>query len=189
MSAAFIVDGHTEKQILQRLCQKNTPIRMTNLNGKDVSITAIAKAVSSFIKLFKDRYFPVFVIFDREGREQSSEGLEELLKEELTRQYCIHAQQIVVGCPDRMIENWMLGDTVYLYQKYDIQIAERYEGQNGKSIIRRLLAEKDVTYHELTVGVEIFSHIDPHVVCKADASFNRFRNRADPYCNWLRRVQ
>ncbi len=188
MSAAFIVDGHTEKQILQRLCQ-DTPIRMTNLNGKDVSITAIAKAVSFFMKLFKDRYFPVFVIFDREGSEQSSEGLEELLKEELISQYCIDAKQLIVACFDRMLENWMLGDTIYFYETYDIQIVECHEGKNGKSIIRRLLAEKDVTYHELTVGVEIFSHIDPHVVCKANASFNCFCNRADPYCNWLRRVQ
>ena len=52
MGCAFIVDGQTEKKIVQHLC-RDAPVRMTNLNGKDVSIAAIAKRVSSLIKLLK----------------------------------------------------------------------------------------------------------------------------------------
>jgi len=64
MSVAFIVDGYTEKKVLQRLCP-GCPIRMTNLNGSDVSIEAIAKIVNSLVKLLKGRSFPVLIIFDR----------------------------------------------------------------------------------------------------------------------------
>jgi hypothetical protein len=188
MPAAFVVDGFTEKKILQNLCP-GMPIRMTNLNGADVSITAIGKVVSSFIKLFKDRYFPIFVVVDREGRVASSETLEQLLHEELTDVYGVPRDQVIVACPDRMIENWMLGDTVYFREVYEIQLNENFEGQNGKSAIRRLLAEKNVAYHELTVGVGIFCDIDPHVVSSTSESFARLRRRADPYCAWLRRIR
>jgi hypothetical protein len=63
MGAAFIVDAPTEKKILQGLCP-DSPIRMTNLNGKDVAIAAIAKRVSSLLKLLKGRYYPVIILVD-----------------------------------------------------------------------------------------------------------------------------
>jgi hypothetical protein len=187
MPAAFIVDAQTEKKIVQTICPGVT-VRTTNLNGYDVSIDAIAKAVSSLIRLFKGRYFPVFIIIDREGRTQSSEELERHLESELAENHGIDGSQIIVTFPDRMIENWMIGDVIFFDQVYDIQIAGQYEGQNGKSIIRRLLAEKKITYHETTVGVGIFSHIDPNNICHCSASFKRFRDRAKPYCSWLRPV-
>jgi hypothetical protein len=78
MSAAFIVDGVTEKRIVQGLCP-GSPVRMTNLNGKGVTPAAIAKAVYSLISLLKGRHYPVFVICDREGRIETSAVIEEAL--------------------------------------------------------------------------------------------------------------
>ena len=39
---AFIVDGHTEQKFISSICP-GQPIRRTNLNGKSVQLSAIAK--------------------------------------------------------------------------------------------------------------------------------------------------
>lgn len=78
MPAAFIVDGLTEKKIIQRLC-KGVTVRTLSLNGKNVALTAIAKAAFSLIKLFKGRHYPIILIVDREGRSDTSEDIEEEL--------------------------------------------------------------------------------------------------------------
>jgi hypothetical protein len=186
MSVAFIVDSYTEKKILQKLCY-GAPIRMTNLNGVDVSITAIAKAVASLIRLLKGRHFPIVVVFDREGRGESSEALEQSLRRLLGELYD-GEEEIIISCPDRMIENWMLGDATYFRNAFGIELPQNFEGENGKSWIRRVLREKNITYDELTVGVGIFCNIDTKVVSSSSKSFNRLQRQANPYCPWLRRL-
>jgi hypothetical protein len=185
MSFAFIVDGQTEKKIVQRLCP-DMPIRMTNLNGRDVSIPAIAKRVSSLVKLLKDRYYPVLVLVDREAREQSSEEIEAALLRELVQEYGIQTDNVVVSCPDRMIENWMLSDPASLQALCDVNCPEHSEGSPGKSLIKRLLAEKGIVYHQLTIGVEVFTRINVSIARRNSASFNRMAEYIDHSCRWLR---
>ncbi|MGN6115978.1 MAG: DUF4276 family protein [Nitrobacter sp.] len=185
MGFAFIVDGQTEKKIIQHICP-DAPIRMTNLNGKDVSVVAIAKRVSSLIKLLKDRYYPVLVLVDREGRPQTSQELEQALCTELVDQHGIKAEEVIISCPDRMIENWMLADPKFFKSSYGIDISETYEGKNGKREIKNLLSNTSVVYHELTVGVDTFIRIDPSQLCLNSPSFLRLATKAENLCKWLR---
>ncbi|MET4493248.1 DUF4276 family protein [Bradyrhizobium sp. LA7.1] len=184
MSAAFIVDGLTEKKIIQRLC-KGATVRTLALNGKNVALTAIAKAACSLIKLFKGRHYPIVLIVDREGRADLSEEIEEELAR-LLGELGVAENEIIVSCPDRMIENWMLGDNQYFEEVYDIKISRQYEGTHGKVEIRRLLSAKKISYHEVAVGVEIFCSIDPRRVASEVQSFRRFRTKVGLYCPWLR---
>lgn len=186
MPVAFIVDGYTEKKILQRICC-GAPIRMTDLNGRNVSVGAIAKSTGTHIRLFKGRYFPVFVIVDREGKELSATQMEQALREELCNQPKVNIDEVIIVCPDRMIENWMLGDHLYFRNEFNIEITKSCEGKDGKAIIRRLLKEKNINYHETTVGVDIFCRINPHLVCETNASFARLWREAQHFCPWLRR--
>lgn len=184
MPLAFIVDGLTEKKIVQKLC-KGVTVRTLSLNGKDVALPALAKAAFSLIKLFKGRHFPVVIIVDREGRNLSSQDIEA----ELTRMLAdlgVPGDDIIVCCPDRMIENWMLADDVYFEEVYDIKLVEAYEGGHGKRDIRRLLLLKKISYHEVALGVEIFCGIDPRRASGNSESFCRLRSRVAPYCAWLR---
>jgi hypothetical protein len=185
MGFAFIVDGQTEKKILQHVCP-DAPIRMTNLNGKDVSVVAIAKPVSSLLKLLKDRYYPVLILVDREDRELSSERIEAELTQELAGQHGICADNIVVSCPDRMIENWILSDPTLLKTLLDIDCPTNLEGCAGKGLLKRLLASKNMSYHELTIGVQLFIKIDPRSARTNSASFRRMADRVDHSCRWLR---
>jgi hypothetical protein len=85
-----------------------------------------------------------------------------------------------------MLENWMLGDNRYFEKVYDIQLCNSCEGMHGKREIRRLMSEKKVTYHEVSVGVDLFCDIEPRRVAAASASFARFMRRVSPFCQWLR---
>ena len=184
MAPAFLVDGLTEKKIVQRLCSGAT-VRMTGLNGRDVAIDAIAKAAFSLITLFKGRHYPIVLVVDREKREKTSQDIEK----ELTKQLValgVPPGDIIVSCPDRMLENWMLADERYFEEVYDIKLQKCCEGIYGKSEIRRLLHRKKVTYHEVGVGVDLFCNIDPARVATVSTSFARFRRRVGPFCHWLR---
>jgi hypothetical protein len=184
MAPAFLVDGLTEKKIVQRLCHGAT-VRLTGVNGKDVAVNVIAKAAFSLIRLLRGRHYPIVLIVDREKRSQSSEEIEEDLEETLVK-LGVPKGDIIVACPDRMIENWMLGDSRYFEEVYDIKLQTSCEGVHGKNEIRRLLHTKRITYHEVAVGVGIFCDIDPANVAAASKSFERFRQRIGTFCPWLR---
>jgi hypothetical protein len=182
---AFIVDGITEKKIVQALCPK-APVRMTMLNGKDVAIPVLAKAAATLFRIYKDRYFPVMLIADRESRNISSEEMERALRAALADEG-ISGEEMIVSCPDRMIENWMLADGAYLQAKFGSASVMMTDGCNGKSEIKRLLREQSIVYHETTVGVEIFQKICPHRIAQRSPSFARFVRIASVYCAWMRR--
>jgi hypothetical protein len=159
---------------------------MTNLNGRDVSVTALAKAIASLYRTYKGRHFPVFVIVDRETREISAEALEDAIVEAL-RSHGIPQDQVIVGCPDRMIENWMLADRDYMAKVFGCVVDHSTDGVHGKVTIRHLLRSGGRPYHEITVGVEIFKRVCPFRVAAQSPSFARFSKRANTYCPWLRR--
>ncbi|RTE89467.1 DUF4276 family protein [Bradyrhizobium sp. LVM 105] len=184
MAPAFLVDGLTEKKIVQRLCNGAT-VRLTGLNGKDVALEAIAKAAHSLIALLKGRHYPIVLIVDREKRPQSALEMEEELAA-LLKGLGVSTKDIIISCPDRMIENWMLGDERYFDEVYDIKISSCCEGLHGKREIRRLMLTKKITYHEVSVGVDLFCQIDPGRVAASSQSFDRFRSRVSPFCpHWL----
>lgn len=108
MTAAFLVDGHMEQKIAQRLCA-GCPVRILNINGRDVQIHAIAKQVATQFRLLNNRYYPVVILIDREERDVSADDLAKALVNEAERQG-VPRDQLIVGVADRMIENWILAD-------------------------------------------------------------------------------
>ena len=67
---AFLIEGHMEKKILQSVCP-GVPIRRIECNGEDVAMSVMAKFIETHIRLLNNRYYPIVIIFDREGREST----------------------------------------------------------------------------------------------------------------------
>jgi len=186
MGLAFIVDGQQEKLVLQRLCS-GAPVRTTNLNGKDVRLAVIAKTVATLIKLLKDRYFPVFIIVDREGRVETSQQIESYLRTHLAG-LGIPAEAIVVSVPDRMLENWIIAgnptcENDQLLSDIPTPISD---GSNGKVLLKRLMREKKMYYYETGNGVELFCKMDFRGAISRSVSFGRLYEQIAPYCPKLR---
>lgn len=182
---AFIVDGYQEKKIVQQLCP-NAPIRLLNRNGRDVELHAAAKRVVSLIRLLGNRYYPFVIIFDREERKESSSRVAEVLRELILSEGIV--DDLVIGVPDRMIENWLLADwaTVQSLGKLKTPKSQIFEGCNGKAAIKKLLP-KGNTYQETVQGVEWFSAVNVNALFRNSSSFYHFVNELEHLdCLWLR---
>lgn len=103
---AFIVDGHTEQGLIGAICSGH-PIQRTNLNGKNVTIDAIAKKISSMIRILGNRHYPIIILVDREERNETCNELANQLNASLIKEG-INNLDIRIGFADRMIENWII---------------------------------------------------------------------------------
>jgi len=99
---AFFVDGQTEQRSLHNICPGN-PIRIIGCNGDNVSIDAIAKRLTTLIKVLNNKYYPIVILIDREGRTDKCEKIAIDLRDALI-QYGVK-DEILIGVCDRMIEN------------------------------------------------------------------------------------
>ncbi len=160
---AFIVDGFTEKLIIQRICP-GKPIRRTDLNGKYASIKAIAKKISSLIRLLGNRHYPIIILIDKEAREASCADIIKELRIEIE----IEDIDIRIGVADRMIENWILADWPSLTGNNNKP--EDTDGSNGSAEIRKLKG----TYNKTTDGVEFFAQANPSIMYTNSNSFKHF---------------
>jgi hypothetical protein len=163
---AFIVDGFTEKLILGKICP-GQPIRRTDLNGKSVTIKAIANKISSLIHLMNNKYYPIIIIIDREDRVKSCEAIIVELKSEL-KERGHENEDIRINVADKMIENWIIADWD-LITKSDKKPLNT-DGLNGASVIKRHKG----SYGKTTDGVDLFIKAKPSIVYKNSPSFKTF---------------
>lgn len=150
-SPAFLVEGQMEQKILQRICP-GQPVRLIGVNGDHVKLEAICDRLETQIRLLGNRYHPIFVVFDREGREapalEISTSVASML---MARGFQGHDIRIFVA--DREIEDWMLLDAEGICQHYNIPVPAIKP--NGKGGLAKLIGNR-VQYHETSVGVELF---------------------------------
>lgn len=178
---AFLVDGFTEKLVIEKLCP-NTKINRINCNGHSVSLESIAKRIVSLTRLLNNRYYPIIVIVDREDREISAEEMAANLKDEIER-YGLK-DDIRIGICDRMIENWILSDKTTFSECCNVEVNDAmvFEGVNGKSFIKKTFP----LYQETTDGVSMLLKANPVAMAKNSLSFRNFTQIIqDINCNWL----
>lgn len=181
-SPAFIVDGFTEKLILGSICP-GRPVSRTDLNGKSVTLDAIAKKISSLIRLFNNRYYPIIVVIDRENRSESSKEICSYLLEKL-HEMGLSNHDIRIGVADRMIENWIISDWSVLGTNK--KKPENTDGCRGASIIK----SENGTYGKTTDGVELFLKASPQIMYTNSESFRQFVDVIkDIACEFINDIQ
>lgn len=179
---AFFVDGQTEQRALNQLCPGN-PIRLIGCNGKTVSMSAIAKRLTTHIKLLNNRNYPIVVLIDREGRKENIEAIKTELLAELEKLNV--NDEILLGVCDRMIENWILADKdnfkKYINRKTKLP-HDNYESLRGKSAVKKVFPN----YHETTDGVDLLVSANPEEIYKNSSSFRDFVETLQLiHCSWL----
>lgn len=179
MAAGYLVDGITEQRFIQLVC-KNVSVKLTNLNGKSVATSALAKRIASLIRIWKGRYHPIIIVVDREKRQESAE---EFAADLLAK---IRLEQIedvlIVGVADRMIENWMIADpSLWPGQN----IPPNVDGTAGASIVKGYL---DGSYDKVANGPQLLLRSRPKEISKRSPSFAALRTQLDQVnCHWLRK--
>lgn len=163
---AFIVDGFTERNIIEKICP-GRPIKRTDLNGKDVTITAIANKIASLINILNNKYYPIIVIIDKESRSESCEVIANNLKEHLKNKG-LENQDIRINIADKMFENWLIADWSVLETKSPKP--DDTDGKNGASLIRKELG----SYHKTTDCLKLLEKFTPSVAYQYSPSFKNF---------------
>lgn len=163
---AFIVDGFTEKLIIGKICPGN-PIRRTDLNGKSVSLIAIANKISSLIRLLNNKYYPIIIVIDREDRDEDCDTIIQKLQSEIKKKG-IENQDIRISVADRMLENWIIADWDNLGSKKPKP--NETDSLKGSSIIKRELG----SYGKTTDGVNLFVKSNPIAIYRNSPSFKQF---------------
>jgi hypothetical protein len=181
---AFLVEGDLEQMFIQNAC-KGQPVKKVICNGKDVSLSAIAKRVGTHGRLLQRRCDVLVVIFDREDRSDPIERIEEKFRTELVREEI--SIPVIVGIPDRDIENWILADYQTFSESAGISSTPPIavdDGNKGKSCIKMCLGGKK--YVETIDGVKWLKSARATVIKDSSPSFKRFYEAmmAIP-CWWL----
>jgi hypothetical protein len=186
---AYLVEGHLEQKFIQNICP-GCPVRKINCNGDDTNIEAIAKRVGTLGRLLHKRYSPLVIVFDREGREKSSEELEKAFKEILAQEKI--DVPVIVGIPDRDIEAWILADYEMFTQSAGLGTItpfSTFEGRKGKSVIKQALCYGK-SYVETIDGVAWLKAARAAVMKEHSPSFKRLLTALfELDCWWLRELE
>jgi hypothetical protein len=182
---AFLVEGAMEQQIVQDLCP-GAAVRLLNCNGDQVALAAIASRVGTLARLLQKRFSPIFVVFDRERRAATTTQLRVELQKLVAQERI--SVPIVIGIPDRMIENWILADLESLSRAARIErtlFTPAFEGTCGEAKLKEMLP-KDSVYVKTINGVRWFANGNPEVMKQNSPSFREFAEALSPVaCRWL----
>ncbi|XYK79945.1 MAG: hypothetical protein ROO70_19590 [Labrenzia sp.] len=179
---AFIVEGLQEQNIIRRLCPNSRTV-LLGINGNAVEIEQIARRVATLFRLFNNRHYPIFLIFDREKRSRTHDELLILLTNELSK-LDIPEDQFVIGIPDNKIECWIMP---FIGEDGTIlpEASQSYDGINCVGELEKRIKNSGVDYHKTTTGVQLFCSINPSSLANVSDSFKSFHSRARSHCSWL----
>jgi hypothetical protein len=185
-SPAYIVEGDLEQAFLKNVCP-GAPIRKIGCNGDDVALRTLAKFIGTQGRLLQKRYRPLIIVFDREGRCKPCDQIETEIREYLLDESI--SVEIIIGIPDREIENWILADAISFCSctRTDRNALEsNYEGKGGKAAIKSLLSHGSV-YVETSDGPSWLKKCRPTRMAAASESFRRFYDHIkEMQCWWLK---
>lgn len=188
---AFIVEGFQEQKIVYELCPGCRTLRL-NTNGRLVKLEKIAKMIQDNLISFGNRYHPIVVVFDREGRVESSQAIIEGVRKNLEKfQRREFIDKMIFGVPDRKLEAWLLP----FIDKSGNFVDKPTEGHEGFSCLgeleNRMLEASEVGYNKTDNGVTIFKKIDPMKLSTVSASFQSFLTETELNglnCRWLKKI-
>jgi len=180
INPAFIVDGFTEKLIIEKICPGKT-IKRADINGKNVTLDAIAKKIASLIRLLNNRYHPIIILIDKEERNESISDIINSLHSKIVENG-ITSCDIRIGVADRMIENWIIADWACISSKMSTKPIVT-EGINGTSVIKK----NKINYNKTTDGVNLFLLANQKIIYKNSESYRCFIDKLnDLKCEYLK---
>ena len=189
---AFIVEGEQERKIVKKLCG-NCPIPKIG-NGDDFQLSTIADKICDHIKSFGTRYYPIFVIFDREQRVESVDDIVSTIRDILNKNQV--TDEVVIGIPDRSLESWIMPfideEGSFIPDPIKNCDGEKWKNNLNSKILRGNKKGKNEfrAYHETGSGVDMFiKYVKPEKLAEVSPSFKKFyveTKKRLPNCRWFK---
>jgi hypothetical protein len=187
INPAYLVEGDLEQRFVQNACP-NQPVQKIGLNGRSVSVSALAKRIATQARLLQKKYHPLIIIFDREEREKTCDNIEKELRDLL--EFEDIQAELLIGIADREIENWILADWEVFANCCGCTIEEPpsdLEGSLGKRKVKQFLS-KGRSYTETIEGCAWLKKCRPSKIAAQSPSFAKFfANLEQLDCWWFER--
>jgi hypothetical protein len=124
------------------------------------------------VRLLINKYYPIVVVFDREGREETPAQIQSFVLERFA-QAGMDQHDIRVYVADRETEDWFLADIEAICQHYEVRArtTKLYRGKGGLCS----LLEPTHRYHETTIGVDIFFKVSKAKIAACSPMFYALR--------------
>lgn len=180
----MFVEGDLERIFISSNCKGLANRRLGN--GVSVTIDALAKQIGAIWRVQSGGFRNLVVLLDREGRSVTSAEMAQQLLQSL-KIACQGAAQIIVGCPDKMIENWILADHAVVTNYLGTECGPyAHEGKGGKGILKNLFRSVGRNYTEVSDGVTLLKRARPKFMSANSASAKTFFEQLNMDCFWLK---
>ena len=181
---AFIVEGHQEQHIIQALCKDCKVVRLKS-NSKFVTYGNLAKQIHEEYLEFGNRHYPIFVIFDREKRNETVEEIIELVSKELSKLQPDVKSTYIFGIPDRKLESWILPFIGEDGRNLATPTNE-HEGTESQKLLAKRLFSNNIHYSKTSTGVSTFLNaVNPRKLAEISPSFKLLFDNGKKYCRWF----
>ena len=157
-------------------------------NGSSWTPEALAREIASKFRTKKANADIIVVWIDLEKQACGSDGLADMIESALVDAGA-ERSKICICIPDKMSENIILADELVIRQEFDAkEYAYKFEGQNGKSILKMMYAGRQITYRETSHGVALLKRFRLESAAYRSESarlfFSKLSSSVD--CWWLK---
>lgn len=188
----FIVEGDMEQDFLAAICPGSI-IRRIPANGDDVLLDRIAERTAALIATLPAKAYPIFIVFDREGRAANCEAIEAAL---LQKMIALGVNdEISIYVADRDTESWILTDADVLIALGLADVSLRSancESVKCKGRLKFMYRARGHAYSERADGTRLLKSCSAGRIAARSRSFARLRSgiqqslaAAGLTCAWL----
>lgn len=182
---AFFVEGMLEREFLSNVCPQAHIFKLPN--GKDVELSLIVDRIIAYWSPYRGALRYGVIVLDRERRQQSAQNVVQSITDGLV-DHGIPETDFCVGCPDIMIENWILADHNRVSEKTGVQFpAYAGDGSPAKTELDAALKGIGIKYHGPTTGARLLKSARPSIIAQNSASATSFFESLNIDCWWLDR--
>lgn len=174
-----LVEGHTEATFFE-IAHSNARAVRCIPNGKSVPLATIVEEIIDQLELFGGEDVDFFVVFDREGRKESAQEIVKFILDGIEAAGVMRS--VVVGVPDREIENWILAETEKMSSMLGADY--RYPGEStfGKVHFERLLVDE---FHSPTSKAKLLKSCVASNILSESVSFKDFHDLYTGDWHWM----
>ncbi len=155
-------------------------------NGESWTPPKLANQIGSLYQTKNFNADIVIVWFDRENNTETSEEIEDIVRQTLN-DIGVSNEKIRVCIPDKMTENLILADEELIRSEFGLlEFTYSGDGCNGKAEIRSLFERAGEKYKETYHGIKLLKKTHLSRAAENSQSIRRFFERFDSECWWNR---
>lgn len=154
-------------------------------NGTSWTLERLCERIKTAVLAGGYQVDKVIIWLDREGRAETAEEMHDAFLH-LLISIGVSTDKVAIMIGDRATENALLADEHIMKEEIgDGQYSYAFEGQNGKSVMKKLFRDAGKSYSETSDGVRLLKKFRPQRASANSPCVQRFSAAMNMECWWL----